>query len=52
MISGICSICGKVTKKPHSCLSCGATICEEHYDFSSGFCPRCKRRLADMEGGI
>jgi hypothetical protein len=54
MISAMCSICGKVTKNPHSCLSCGAVVCEEHYDFGSGFCPRCRHRLKRIErpGGM
>jgi hypothetical protein len=49
MISGICSICGKATKTPHSCLSCGAIVCDKHYDFTSGFCPRCRFRLRKFE---
>jgi hypothetical protein len=49
MISAICSICGKVTKKPHSCLACGSIVCEEHHDFTSGFCARCRLRLKKME---
>jgi uncharacterized paraquat-inducible protein A len=49
MISGLCSICGKATKSPHSCLSCGAIVCVDHYDFASGFCPRCRQRLRRAE---
>ena len=54
MISGLCSVCGEATKKPHSCLSCGAIACEKHYDFSSGFCSRCSARLKRIEspGGL
>lgn len=51
MITGSCSICGKVTKTPHSCLSCGAIVCADHYDFASGFCPRCRHRLKMVERG-
>jgi uncharacterized paraquat-inducible protein A len=49
MISALCSICGEATKNPHSCLACGAAVCEKHYDFASGFCPRCRHRLKRVE---
>lgn len=45
MITGLCSVCGRATKNPHSCISCGAVVCTEHYDFNSGFCPKCIRKL-------
>lgn len=49
MRSALCSICGKATKNPHSCVYCGAIVCEEHYDISSGMCSRCKSRLRRIE---
>lgn len=44
-ISGLCSICGKVAKPAYSCRFCGAIVCREHFDISSGMCSRCRGRL-------
>lgn len=49
MISGLCSVCGKATKHPHSCVFCGAIVCEEHYDVPTGMCSKCKSRVNRTE---
>ncbi|MFB6134272.1 MAG: zinc finger HIT domain-containing protein [Halanaeroarchaeum sp.] len=39
-VSGLCEICerGEAT---HACDRCGALVCSEHYDESSGLCSEC-----------
>ncbi|MFW5984335.1 MAG: hypothetical protein ACOCRA_03990 [Halobacteria archaeon] len=46
-VSGLCYICGNPGS--HTCESCGGTVCDEHYDASTGFCVKCLggRRMED-----
>ncbi|MEE9474459.1 MAG: hypothetical protein V3V36_02180 [Candidatus Hydrothermarchaeaceae archaeon] len=41
MISGICSVCGKVVSV-QTCRLCGRQVCPEHFDASRGMCISCK----------
>ncbi|MCD6590788.1 MAG: orotate phosphoribosyltransferase [Candidatus Aenigmarchaeota archaeon] len=49
MVSALCAICGKPTKHPHSCRFCGAIVCEEHYDPSTGLCVLCRSKFRRVE---
>ena len=41
MISGICTICGRVTIL-YTCVLCGARTCWEHHDLAKGVCTSCQ----------
>ena len=35
-----CSFCGNKIAK-YTCVNCGASVCEDHYDFKTGLCTNC-----------
>ncbi|WP_338739941.1 hypothetical protein [Haloplanus salilacus] len=39
-VTTICQVCESATAR-HSCGSCGATVCTEHYERGTGLCVDC-----------
>ncbi|MBU5575389.1 MAG: orotate phosphoribosyltransferase [Candidatus Aenigmatarchaeota archaeon] len=39
--AGICNICGKATIQIYSCWKCGARVCANDFDTTTGLCKRC-----------
>ena len=41
-VSGLCTIC-EAAQARHACESCGALVCDDHYDAEAGLCVHCAR---------
>ncbi|MFQ6135842.1 MAG: orotate phosphoribosyltransferase [Candidatus Hydrothermarchaeales archaeon] len=44
MISGICSVCGRVSTL-YTCSVCGKSVCGMHYIAEKGICNLCGRGI-------
>ncbi|KZN25934.1 MULTISPECIES: hypothetical protein [unclassified Haladaptatus] len=43
-VSGLCQIC-EAAEATHDCDRCGALVCDEHWNRSSGYCVECAAEL-------
>ena len=43
-VSGLCQICER-EEATHRCDRCGALVCDEHFDATTGYCSDCLRLL-------
>jgi len=44
-ITGLCAICGRPAKPAYTCRFCGAIVCSNCFDASSGLCKNCAARI-------
>jgi len=44
IIKGLCVYCNKPGIM-HTCKLCGANVCDEHYDVSTGLCYKCASKV-------
>lgn len=48
-VTGLCEICENRTAE-HSCLQCGAVVCEKHFDQEFDVCLQCAPAGGDQPG--
>lgn len=47
-VTGLCQICEQ-KEAIHQCTRCGALVCKDHYDSSTGLCTDCATGLGAGE---